>query len=67
MNRSTRYRWRALGLVMAAGLVIGAVAAAAAVADGTRQIPSAGTTTIRAGSTGVDGLQQPEIRQGSQS
>src|SRR5262245_23172467 len=51
-----------------AALVVGLLAtafAAAAVTDGTRQIPSGGTTSIRAGSTGVDAIQQPEIREGS--
>ena len=56
-----------LGLALVVGLVVSAFAAAtaAAVSTGTRQIPSGGTTTIRAGSTGVDGIQQPEIRPGS--
>ena len=56
-----------LGLALVVGLVVSAFAAATAVAvsTGTRQIPSGGTTTIRAGSTGVDGIQQPEIRPGS--
>ena len=50
---------------LVAGLVVSAFAASAAVTDGTRQVPSGGTTTIRAGSTGVDGIQQPEFRPGS--
>ncbi|MGB8350482.1 MAG: hypothetical protein WCE47_08635, partial [Gaiella sp.] len=56
-----------LGLALAVGLVVSAFAAATAVAvsTGTRQIPSGGTTTIRAGATGSDGIQQPEIRPGS--
>jgi hypothetical protein len=57
-------RSAALGFALVVGLLASAFAAAA-VTDGTRQIPSGGTTTIRAGSTGVDGIQQPEIRQGS--
>jgi len=56
-----------LGLALVVGLVVSAFAAATAVAvsTGTRQVPSGGTTTIRAGATGSDGLQQPEIRPGS--
>ena len=56
-----------LGLALVVGLVVSAFAAATAVAvsTGTRQIPSGGTTTIRAGATGSDGIQQPEIRPGS--
>ena len=56
-----------LGLALVVGLAVSAFAAATAVAvsTGTRQIPSGGTTTIRAGATGSDGIQQPEIRPGS--
>ena len=56
-----------LGLAVVVGLVVSAFAAATAVAvsTGTRQVPSGGTTTIRAGAVGADGIQQPEIRQGS--
>jgi hypothetical protein len=56
-----------LGLVLVVGLVISAFAAATAVAvsTGTRQVPSGGTTTIRAGATGSGEIQQPEIRAGS--
>jgi hypothetical protein len=56
-----------LGLALVVGLVISAFAAATAVAvsTGTRQVPSGGTTTIRAGATGSGEIQQPEIRAGS--
>ncbi len=56
-----------LGVALAVAVVVSAVAAAAAMAvsTGTRQIPSGGSTTIRAGATGSDGIQQPEIRPGS--
>ena len=61
------FRPTTLGLALVVGLVVSAFAAATAVAvsTGTRQIPSGGTTTIRAGATGSDGIQQPEIRPGS--
>ena len=61
------FRPTTLGLALVVGLAVSAFAAATAVAvsTGTRQIPSGGTTTIRAGSTGSDGIQQPEIRPGS--
>jgi hypothetical protein len=60
-------RTTTLGLALVVGFVVSAFAAATAVAvsTGTRQIPSGGTTVIRAGSTGADGIQQPEIREGS--
>ena len=47
-----------LGLALVVGLAVSAFAAATAVAvsTGTRQIPSGGTTTIRAGATGSDGI-----------
>jgi len=64
----TRKNRRAtVGFALAVGLVVSAFAAATAVAvsTGTRQIPSGGATTIRAGVTGSDGIQQPEIRKGS--
>lgn len=56
-----------LGLALVVGFAVSAFAAATAVAlsTGTRQVPSGGTTTIRAGATGSDGIQQPEIRRGS--
>ena len=56
-----------LGFALVVGLVVSAFAAATAVAvsTGTRQIPSGGTTTIRAGALGADEIQQPEIREGS--
>ena len=61
------FRPTTLGLALVVGLAVSAFAAATAVAvsTGTRQIPSGGTTTIRAGATGSDGIQQPEIRPGS--
>lgn len=61
------HRPASLGVVLVVGLLVSAVATATAVAlaTDTRQIPSGGTTTIRAGSTGADGIQQPEIRAGS--
>ena len=64
----TRKNRRAtVGFALVVGLVVSAFAAATAVAvsTGTRQIPSGGATTIRAGVTGSDGIQQPEIRKGS--
>ena len=56
-----------LGFALVVGFVVSAFAAATAVAvsTGTRQIPSGGTTTIRAGALGADEIQQPEIREGS--
>ncbi|MDX6250536.1 MAG: hypothetical protein QOF10_3896 [Kribbellaceae bacterium] len=61
-------RRRALGLaiasvIVAAGLTSPTVSVGAtAAATGTRAIPSGGTTSIRSGPTGVNGLQQPELR-----
>jgi hypothetical protein len=61
-------RRRALGLVaasviVAAGLTTPSVSAGApAASDSTRAIPAGGTTSIRSGPTGVEGLQQPELR-----
>ena len=56
-----------LGLALVVGLLVSAFAAATAVAvsTGTRQVPSGGTTAIRGGATGAEGIQQPEIRAGS--
>ena len=60
---------RAVGLATASLIIISTVsmtppaASGATVAGGgTRAIPSGGTTSIQAGPTGVDGLQQPELR-----
>ena len=57
-----------LSLAVVVGLVVSAFAAATAVAvsTGTRQVPSGGTTTIRASAIGADEIQQPEIREGSE-
>ena len=67
MTITCTIRPRTLALALIVGLVVSAFATATAVAvsTGTRQIPSGGTTTIRAGATGSDGIQQPEIREGS--
>lgn len=48
-------------------LVVGAnqSAVSAAAASSTRLVPAAGTTTFRQGPAGVDSLQQPELRPGS--
>jgi hypothetical protein len=65
---SQAVRRTAVGLASGA-LLIAALSAttqpasgATAAADGTRAIPSAGTTSIRPGVTGPDGLRQPELR-----
>jgi hypothetical protein len=56
---------------MIVALLLSAIATASVSAaplqqgGGTRQIPSAGTTSIRSGATGVDGIQQPELRPGA--
>lgn len=50
-------------LIGAMGVTLPAATTAATAADGgTRLIPSAGTTSIRAGAEGPEGLQQPELR-----
>jgi len=50
-------------LIGALGVTLPTVTTAATAASGgTRQIPSAGTTSIRAGALGPEGLQQPEVR-----
>jgi hypothetical protein len=53
-----------------AAAVIAAVPAATSSAQtaggGTRAIPAGGTTSIRAGAQGADGLQQPELRPGGE-
>ena len=46
-------------------VVLGASGGAAAIGGSTRQIPSGGTTSIRSGPVGSDGLQQPELRPGT--
>lgn len=43
-------------------LMMGVVPVASAGGDSTRLIPAGGTTSIRAGVEGADGLQQPELR-----
>lgn len=43
-------------------LMVGVVPVASAGGDSTRLIPAGGTTSIRAGVEGADGLQQPELR-----
>ena len=65
-----RRRWLAGGvslLVGAAFVVVPGVSLTSAqtAGGGTRSIPSGGTTSIRPSSTGGDGIQQPEIRPGS--
>ncbi|MET9273628.1 hypothetical protein [Kribbella sp. NPDC003557] len=53
----------ATGALLIAALTTTAPASGAiAAADSTRAIPSAGTTSIRPGPTGPDGLRQPELR-----
>ncbi|WP_427889134.1 hypothetical protein ACQHIV_37815 [Kribbella sp. GL6] len=67
MKLSSRARRRSTVGLAAGALVAGvlstvAPSASGTAADSTRAIPSAGTTSIRAGSVGPDGLQQPELR-----
>jgi hypothetical protein len=64
---STRHRATSLtasAAVIAAFGLTAPVVASAATAGGTRSIPAGGTTAIRGGTTGVDRLQQPELRPG---
>ena len=56
-----RYR-KILPFLAAVVLIMSLVPVAAADGPTTRQIPAGGTTSIRAGVEGADGLQQPELR-----
>ena len=56
-----RYR-KVLPFLAAVVLIMSLVPVAAADGPTTRQIPAGGTTSIRAGVEGADGLQQPELR-----
>ncbi len=64
-----RRRFRFVGLFSAILLIVAMLSvpgfAATNSTGTTRQIPSGGTTTIGAGVVGVDGLQSPELRPGS--
>ena len=56
-----RIRLIPTGIVMAV-FAVGLLAVAAPALAGTRLVPSGGTTAIRDGVTGADGLAQPEVR-----
>ena len=59
---------KVLSVLVAIVLVVGlapVVSVGAQSASSTRQIPAGGTTSIRTGVEGADGLQQPELRPGS--
>jgi hypothetical protein len=62
-----RLRLAAVAVLGAASMVtVGAHLSAAADPGSTRQIPSGGTTRIRSTPAGAEGLQQPEVRPGSE-
>jgi hypothetical protein len=59
---------KVLSVLVAMALTIGLIPAAvisAQAGSNTRQIPAGGTTSIRAGVEGADGLQQPELKPGA--